>query len=351
MLSVPRTVRGRLVFLEGGVHFVANAEIANCSKTGADCTLAALVGVAFEENSARRAGGSVFASDLATVRVDCSAVSDEDIEKTYSRDALESMSALGSRRCETWTRNAADAYGPDAASYAQLVRKTIRFEDGDRTETVLQSQYTLSNHTSGRAIPTIDIEVLDALEQGPAIGVTEDTVQAIMHSPDEFFNGQILVSLLGGRGTFTGVTGYRRPGRYKILIEFSEMALEDFELEIDVRECSFGEEAAANGLLCKQCSGKTYNFVPGERCKECPEGGICTLRFIRPEKGYWHRTPCSRHVQRCLTQRACEFGRRDEDLIDFVEEIESCEFDENDAIDYEAVQCRKVCSATMASLH
>ena len=342
MLSALRTARGRFVFVKGGMHFVANSEIADCSKPGAECTLAALMGVTFENNSARRAGGSVFASDLAAVRVNCSDVSDEDVEKTSSRDALENIGDLGSRRCESWKRNTADAYGPDAASYAQLVRKTIRFEDGDRTQTVLQSQYTLSNHTSGRAVPTIDVEVLDALEQGPAIGVAKDTVQAIMRSPDEFFNGQILVPLIGGRGTFTGVTGYRRPGRYKILIEFSETSLEDFELEIDVRECSFGEEAAANGLLCKQCSGKTYNFAPGERCKECPEGGICTTRFIRPDKGYWHRTPCSRHLQRCLTQRACDFGNRDDDLIDYVEAIESCDIDTNDVADYEAVQCRKV---------
>ena len=150
-----------------------------------------------------------------------------------------------------------------------------------------------------------------------------------------------------GRKAFPSITGFQRPGRYEIRIDFSEPDLESLTLEIDVRECNLGEFVQEKGTLCVLCSGYQYNFDPSApACQPCPENGNCTTHVIQPIQGHWHRTPCSRHVQQCVSREACDFVGREDDLKAVASDMETCELSETSDRNYSQAQCKEVMRAT-----
>lgn len=63
---------------------------------------------------------------------------------------------------------------------------------------------------------------------------------------------------------------------------------------------------------------------------------------MTPEKGHWHSFPCSDDIERCLTDRACDFEDRDIRLAEFVERTMKCTFTENEIEEYGGLMCRTV---------
>ena len=330
----------------GGLYFTSSNRSAECSNPGARCTVAVLSETAFVDNEASSIGGALFSNELGAIRVACSSQDKRLKSEFYTREEWESMDSLKSNTdlCDGWKGNRADTYGPTAASYIRTVKKTIRY-DHDNTSVVVQGNtHVILNQRSGSHLPTILLQATDELGQGPAIGASNETIEAIMTSPDGFFVGLIRVSLAFGEAVISGIAEFAPPGTYEILIAFSDESMETFALEVHIRECLINEAWTEEGPACRECSAAMYNFLPDDEmgCRPCPDKAICESRVIQPVKGYWHQTPCSEHIQRCTKFKACDFADRENRLMEIGDATMTCDFDNDQLADYTEAQCRKV---------
>ena len=261
-------------------------------------------------------------------------------------DVLGELEVLESAQdiCPEWTTNQADLYGPNIASSARTARGFTFDSDAANSERRVKNNELVSgNHRSGDSLPVLLVEVLDGYGQSPALGEGDAFVQATMHSPDDLFSGRINMLVDEKRKGFPPITGFQRPGRYKIEMDFEGSKLEPLTFEIEVRSCKLGEFSQENGTLCVPCSGSQYNFDPeATTCEPCPENGNCDTNVIYPYAGYWHPTPCSRHVQRCVSREACDFAEREEKLSTATQDLSSCELTKNSKKEYSQAQCKKV---------
>ena len=321
--------------------------LVNCSEAASNCTFLALRGSSFVNNEALTAGGAILASDLNSIRVECTYRGQTEPLAFMNRFQFEALAVMNSEEsvCESWKRNEAGDYGDDLASYGRQVRKEIRFEESGRNETVEGNVYFLPNHQSGSQLPSLFLTVVDEAGQGPAIGAGNETVVARMSSPDGLFTGSLRVNLDNGVGNFSGISGYQKPGIYDVRVKFSSKSIPPFTILVEVRKCMLGEEAVADGTICQRCSGDSFNFYPnvaGAGCKACPDEAKCDAATMRPRKGHWHGGPCSHHIQECLTRRACDDEGRDKRLNDMGPNVLSCDFTEQFIEEYRKAECKKV---------
>ncbi len=324
----------------GGLHVATERKQGGgCSRMNASCTFVAITGSRFLNNNANKSGGAIFTRDYRVLRYSCFREDDS--------DALLQLDVLTSARdiCPAWTGNRAGRYGPAVASCIKTVHGlTMDSNEKSRMKPIENNRLLARNHKSGDALPAILLEPLDGYDQGSPIGSGDEYVQATMHSPDGFFSGSITTSLDQQRNGFPPISGLQLPGSYRILIDFSEPYLRHFTIDVDVRSCRIGEFVQDDGALCLPCSGSQYNFEPNAtECASCPENGDCTTNVILPRRGHWHRTPCSKHIQRCISRKACDFDGREDTLSALTQSLDDCDFDELLDKEYSKAQCRKVC--------
>ena len=296
-------------------------------------------------NKAEAAGGAIFIDTVAGLRLDCSDESKEQGLQFYSKKQWKSMKHLASIEdiCTSWENNTAERYGPAVASYVSDIQKEIANEETKDLESVKGSHYTIHNHRSGNPIPKIALTLVDELGQGPAVGQNNKDIEAVMSSPDGFLDGTVREPL-GIKGANLNATSFVRPGNCNVLIQFEGANLERFEITVEVRPCDIGEVASGNGTFCESCNAVSYNFYPEEdsECHPCPENGDCSSRVILPNRGYWHQTPCSEHIQRCLATEACDSDNREDALAELTQDVQTCQFDDQYLQTYTETQCREV---------
>ena len=322
-------------------------KLVDCAEQSAECTFLALQGTHFVGNAASLAGGAVLSSDLNAIRLSCSYELPGDPLSYLTKQQFEALPVLNSldRVCGEWQHNQADDYGDDLASYARRVRKVLRFEEREDDLEVEDNVYFLPDHLSGTQIPSLFLTAEDGLGQGPAAGAGNEIIEATMWSPDRLFTGAVRIQLEEGKGNFSGIAGYREAGIYNVRVNFSEGSIPSFTIRVQVRRCRIGEAVVAGGTICQQCSGDTYNFLPDQQepgCLPCPEDAKCDTAVIRPSKGHWHSSPCSKHIQDCLTTQACDDAGRDERLREMGSMVESCDFNTEFAQDYMNAECKEV---------
>ena len=330
----------------GAVHISMLQTRKRCRKLDAGCISVAIAGSSFSMNKAKASGGAaVFTNEPDGLQYSCSPKPAEvhTTDTDAKLDTLESIQDL----CPEWNTDLSDVQGPVITSYARSAKAFI-VEDGraNSERPVRNNDLIAENHRSGDALPTILVEVLDGFGQSPALGGDNTFVRATMYSPDDLFSGEVNMRVNENRKAFPPITGFQHPGRYEIRIDFREPNLESLAFSVDVRECKLGEFAQENGTLCVLCSGSQYNFDPNaSTCQPCPDNGNCTTRVIHPIRGYWHRTPCSQHVQQCVSRDACDFVGREDDLRTVTNGMETCALSETADRDYSQTQCKEV-SAT-----
>ena len=296
-------------------------------------------------------GGAIFVSDIDSIRMSCSANENwQSRSEFYDRTELEALDVLRSADdiCQSWKGNQAGAYGDDVGSAGAGVRITVIPDNlHNPVEEVSGNRLVVEEHSSGKPLPAIHMEVVDGLSQGPAFGLERPIVEAVMTSPDNFFTGSIKIEIEEGVGNFSGAVGFGPEGVYECIIDFSERLIESLVVEVHVRGCRLGEVAAANGTVCEPCTSDTYNLQPGNDgtgCHPCPENGDCATHVILSAKGYWHKTPCSENIQECISSEACSSEEREDKLTAATRNISSCEFDEEFKQNYTEAQCREVIS-------
>ena len=307
----------------------------------------ALTSTRFSGNRASFGGGAVFVGYLEAIRIRCSSASANAGLSFYEEKEWRTLHGIGSVDdvCPSWKNNIAKLYGPDVGTYAANARMTI----DDATNSVCESggeDCVIEGYRAGEELPVARAELLDRLDQGPA--VSYQPVTAKMSSGSRrFLTGSVLLPMEEGSCAFQHIKAFVLPGKYKLIIEFDKKEIKRIVVSVRVRDCVFGEGLTDTGI-CVDCSSTTYYFPHSKTaCQACPENGNCESRVITPNDGYWQKTPCSDRLHRCLPSAACEFTNRSRKLIEAVSDVTSCNFDEAWIQDYTNAQCAKVgCSPT-----
>ena len=331
----------------GGMKVVGDDSLvaSNCSLAKDNCGVIALVDTAFTDNTAETGGGAIFVDRVPVIRIRCSATSANEKLAFFSEKQWRDIEVFGSTGnvCPSWNANEAIRYGPDVASFASGVHKTIDGASTDMISILDNHHYVVQNYSSGKPLPTVFLIASDDLRQYPAVTADGKRIIVVLSSPDGLFESN-MSRQLHPTGESLTLTGFATPGNHTLLIEFEEADYESIEIVVEVRSCAMGEVPLRNGTLCEPCSSSTYSF-PSEGdsvCQTCPENGICETRVILPDEGYWHLTPCSKHIDKCITHDACVREEREQDLAKMTANIESCDVDEVFIKNYTEAQCREV---------
>ena len=243
--------------------------------------------------------------------------------------------------CKVWEENTAGKYGDNCASFAHQTTVSI-CAAGKNFTNISERNDSIKDYESGKPM-IIHLQVEDDIGQGPAIGKNDQHVIANISSNDTLFDGfrEILIS---DSDAEISITGHAKPGEYSLYITFEEEGLDSYNVTVEVKECEINHERSEDETLCSPCSSSTFNFFPktDQSCRPCPEDGDCTSNFILPNKGCWNKIPCSEHIHRCLTSRACDREDRREKLENLTEPLTNCEFTETWIKNYTETQCREV---------
>ena len=306
----------------------------------------ALTTTNFSGNKAEVAGGAIFAGCVEAIRFDCPKASPDTGLEFYQGEDWKALKQLESEAdiCPSWKGNHGNLYGPDVGTYATYANMTI--EKAMRSVCVGGEDCVIDGYRTGEDLPEARVILLDGLGQGSPIshrGVRV-RVNANLSSPDgEFMVGSIVLPMEEGSCTFQSVRGFVPPGKYELTVGFGEEAIKDIGIIVEVRDCSTGEIVAPATGVCQECSNTTYNFdLSAGACEPCPENGNCESRVITPGDGYWQKTPCSKHIHRCLPTSSCKRENRSKSLTDLVGDAANCTFDRSVIENYTQAQCAKV---------
>ena len=309
-----------------------------------DCPIMTLIETQFHDNEASVAGGAVFAGYSEAIRFRCNDASPDsglsfcEEKEGRSLDYPKSVDDI----CSSWKTNTAALYGHDVGTYATAGQMTI--ENDDKSVCVGgEENCVIKGYRSGTILPPAEVELLDGLRQGPAISYLP--IAANMSSlSGQFLASPVAILMEQGACIFRSIASFAPPGEYTLTVKFGEEAIEDIVVTVRVRSCFIGEiNSTEDGGICTDCGTTEYNFHPQANvCLRCPENGNCESQMITPEDGYWHRTPCSDHLHRCLPTSACVSENRSDILKTKVRGESSCDFEGDWIEDYTQAQCAKV---------
>ena len=317
----------------------------NCSQRQGDiCGVVAVVNSSLSGNGAEAVGGGVVVDRAAIMRVQCPAQTSSEEPEFYSRKQLESLMGLEFAEdiCPALSGNTAGRYGPEVASYLSSIEVNILNEREEDVVSVNEDVYIIRNHKSGTPLPTIALRAVDDFGQGPAVGVGSREVFAVMFSPDGLFDGNVGV-LLDQDIVHLTTTGFATPGTYKAIVEFDQEQIPSLVITVEVKSCDLGEVPSANGTFCEPCTTSTFSFHPDDdlTCHPCPENGDCRSQVILPNEDYWHASPCSKNIRKCLSSDACHNEKRVEKLKQKTQNISNCNISNKEIEEYQQAQCEE----------
>ena len=329
----------------GGLYATAGDQSPACSDKKGDCPVVTLRKTIFTRNSAEEAGGAIFVSQSKSLEIKCQGAKTRSSNHAPGKRKTDSLDrpAPSKKSCPLWTGNTAGEYGDVVASYASHSVVSVVEDGGTIVVTDRSSPYRIRNYKSGSSLPAIEIEVRDDFHQGPAVGRNFRNITTTVSSPDELFAGTQSLLLAEKRVTLQAV-GFAKAGVYTIDLDFDDDHVKKVEIEVEVQECIIGEVPSGNYTLCEQCSATTYSFDPTNDelgCQPCPANGNCESSVITPNDGYWHSSPCSVYIRRCLTSYACNFDGRTAMLQEKTQHMDRCELSPKEIEEYQKAQCAK----------
>ena len=312
-----------------------------CLTNGTDCPFMAVVDTKFFDNTAEVAGGAVFAGYSDAVRLNCSIASLDTGLAFYEEEEWMAVKRLKTQAdiCSSWKGNSGNVYGHEVGTYATYANMTVKKA---KISVCVSGEKAcvIDGYRTGKDLPKAKLTLMDGLGQGPAISY--GSINAIMSSArGEFMVGSIVLPMDEGNCTFESVRGFVAPGDYNLTVEFGEKTIKEIRITVVVRDCSIGEIVAPGTGVCQECSNTTYNFDSSKNssCRPCPENANCESQVIIPDDGYWQKTPCSKHIHRCLPTSSCKRENRSENLTDLVGDAANCTFDRSVIENYTQAQC------------
>ena len=338
-----------LVCFVGGLHVYDSRK---CLKDVYKCIAVVIIDTQFEGNSAYEAGGAIFADRLENIRFQCNSSSKNGNLKFLEEKEWSSLNRItpDTTLCPAWKNNSAGIYGEVVGTMATMAKMTVEYK-GEKTEVLTGEGFEVRDYVGGNQLPTLSVEMLDELKQGPANANTiGPDGMATLTASEGFQVGSSSLSVEGQTANFPLLIGFGLPGIYNMTIRFArhECAgdhnnsafVDPLTITVHVRNCTVGEMPVGETKICSNCSTSTYNFDPeAEECQPCPENGNCKTRVIVPNDGYWHASPCSVNITRCLTSYACKFDDRDERLTNLTRDMKNCRINATTVEEYQQTQC------------
>eukprot|EP00210_Caulerpa_lentillifera_P003962 g3781.t1 len=315
----------------GGIDFYEpiNTSI-NCSSSNVTCGHVILLSTNFVNNFAKRAGAAILSVHASGIRIDCE-YKERMREDLFTQEELSSLKTLDpTHLCKGWKGNhvLGDDYTNIVGTYGQKIVLSIAPDDEVRLSNQSQTKYILEN--------------VNEFGVGPAPTLPY-TIEARLSSQAGYLTGIYLANISAGFGYFSRVAGFAIPKKYNLAIKWNKMVFETLDMMVIVRKCNVDEESVEDGLICQACDEFSYNFNPSnaERCKECPLDASCNDRYIVPNKGYWHKSPCHDTIHKCHLEEACNHDERYEDLKNFTTNFTNCNTTEAEIEAYNDKLCNK----------
>ncbi|GMH37409.1 hypothetical protein BSKO_05282 [Bryopsis sp. KO-2023] len=278
------------------------------------CRSFSLVGCSFLDNTVDGAGGSIFTTHPSDVFVEC----ERHTVGNFVNGDKKSLSSMAPPLCKNWTGEimGKEGYGGVVASVASEL-SLVKVPSG------------LKNHTSGKALPSIRLEVHDAFGQVITGGISDSNLSVSARSTA--VRGQLDATARKGVATFDSLVVSATPGDYKV--SFDGQDLKPVEIDVTIRQCFTGEEIICPGepdcdwgehTGCQLCEKEFYSFNPNISCVSCPQNADCPGgAAMIPRPGFWHSTPFSPIIHECLVEEACSYGDRQKNLSRFYEQREN----------------------------
>eukprot|EP00210_Caulerpa_lentillifera_P003860 g3687.t1 len=312
----------------GGIAFTTPSDKKiNFHNANLICGYVLLLGTNFVGNIANLVGAAILTSDADGILIDCEYKKGAKQEFLSPRDFSSLKSLSPKQLCRGWINNRVLTllHGGIVGTYGREVILSIDPDDEVRLRRNTRTQYVLENVSSGKKLPTMNIEIMDKFGVGPA-STTPLSFEAQLFSHRVFIRGDYRASISYGSGHFLDVVGFARPGNYTLEINFKEVKFVTISVIVMVRKCRIGEELTLDRQACQKCDTMSYNFNPTQTrgCKQCPKDGNCTGPFIVPNAGYWHKSPCHATVRKCHVEEACDYENRLEALMNFTTNFNDC---------------------------
>jgi len=258
-------------------------------------------------------------------------------------DKLEELSFIGpDTMCTSWQGKEVGEDYHDGGIGTNGSVWSFSTDSKDEARIVYEDHgFVLKNVRTGEDLPAIYISMLDAFAYRPT-PTTPYSFIVVVSSPEGYFPGEVSVIVSGGNGTLSDITTLKSSGNYTLNFHPTGVALSSGTLQIRIIDCQLGEELTKGGL-CQECDALSFNFLPKIRnCTSCPNNANCQGRYIVPEDGYWHQSPCHARVMRCLNEEACQVEQRQNRLQNITQEFSDCSMNNSVPMLYHETLCREV---------
>ncbi|GMH44702.1 hypothetical protein BSKO_12654 [Bryopsis sp. KO-2023] len=311
----------------GGAMFVATNKGSTFSDLHVKVSLCE-----FDGNIALEAGGIMLVDKVNGIEVQCDA-----------GGPYKTLDALFPTFCSNW--NTTRAPPPqNHTNQVTYVKTGIPIPFGEAIASFLVGRLEASpnkttGNLSGKPLPEISVLPFDLFGQSmtsPILGRAIE-MRSVTDDADLTLTGTTVAKAVNGTAIFDGLTIIGDPGNFVVnitsqLAESLATPKTFVSLEVELRECVLGEVAQDNSLFgCLLCSNGLYSFNRmNSTCDPCPENANCSAsvgekgvperRPVVPLDGYWHSTPFSIQMHLCLSDDACHFENRVENLQSFVVE-------------------------------
>ena len=151
------------------------------------------------------------------------------------------------------------------------------------------------------------------------------TVEAISsnitgQTPGDVLSGARIARGENGRVAFNDTFARAKNGTYSL--QFVSQAQQGADtvksevVEFLIRDCVIGE--SRSDVACIPCSDGLFSLIPDTQCHPCPEDAVCRGgASVIPQDTYWHSTPFSPEIHKCLVDVACKYTLRMDRLHEF----------------------------------
>jgi len=326
----------------------------DCARAIEPCSRVLLINTSFVCNTANYSGSAILTTTPKNVLVACKvsqyfsytklvqAGTIEWLQRKWQLDMIGKSFSL----CKAWRHNrlASGAYDQVIGTFGQTINITTNSTDGSKILGDSKFGFALYNVASGKDLPMIKVTTIDAFGNEYAPTLHYDAL--VLSNNDGFLKRSIGLSFENGTCIVTNIIGFVEPRKYSLQLKprYDDDILEATNLTIVVRNCTINEVSTWVEKLCLACSEASYNFDLSreEVCMPCPENANCLTRYIKPNDGYWHKSPCHSKVKKCIVEKACKYQNRTKRISNFSQDCTKCQFNGTNLKEYGEIQCHNV---------
>ncbi|CAD7697135.1 unnamed protein product [Ostreobium quekettii] len=256
----------------------------------------------FTSNMATAAGGALFATHAEDIWIS---------EGFFSQPLqLTNVTADGASFASTGLTMIGngvgqDGFGPNVASSVTLL---------NRTSELTENGFFEEDHKGSDLLPKITFDVCDAFNQRIRAGITDSELKVTASGSDatgkDFVSGQRTADAVGGLVLFDGIRVSSKPGSFNLTFEAAGLRaqLEPAVGRLSVRDCRPGEFNFTEQSFCAECNRGVFSLLPTVQCRKCDDRAHCPGgAALVPLPGFWHSSPFSLRLHKCILEEACSF--------------------------------------------